>query len=236
MAKKQTRRSISVSRTTYERLKAFCETNHISMSQLVRESFPKIEKLFEHKTFVTGVPSKSSAPFSTAEAARPRQARYGSSVAPSLARIADAALSATSPATARALSSGASNPAERRAFCSRARRATCSGVVATVTAGCASMKHLTSRRRNRAAKSSYARRQLWKACFAPRSPIICSRSANPTPGSSLSHPDEDPLLPCPTWAASRSVTLAPAAANAYAVTQPVIPPPMITTSAAEAPR
>jgi len=35
MAKKQTRRSISVSRMTYERLKAFCETNSISMSQLV---------------------------------------------------------------------------------------------------------------------------------------------------------------------------------------------------------
>ena len=35
MAKKQTRRSISVSRTTYERLKTFCETNNISMSQLV---------------------------------------------------------------------------------------------------------------------------------------------------------------------------------------------------------
>lgn len=35
MAKKQTRRSISVSRTTYERLKAFCECNNISMSQLV---------------------------------------------------------------------------------------------------------------------------------------------------------------------------------------------------------
>jgi len=35
MAKKQTRRSISVSRATYERLKAFCETNNISMSQLV---------------------------------------------------------------------------------------------------------------------------------------------------------------------------------------------------------
>jgi hypothetical protein len=35
MAKKQTRRSISVSRTTYERLKAFCETHNISMSQLV---------------------------------------------------------------------------------------------------------------------------------------------------------------------------------------------------------
>lgn len=35
MAKKQTRRSISVSRMTYERLKAFCETNNISMSQFV---------------------------------------------------------------------------------------------------------------------------------------------------------------------------------------------------------
>ena len=35
MAKKQTRRSISVSRLTYERLKAFCETNGISMSQFV---------------------------------------------------------------------------------------------------------------------------------------------------------------------------------------------------------
>jgi hypothetical protein len=35
MAKKQTRRSISVSRTTYERLKAFCEANNVSMSQFV---------------------------------------------------------------------------------------------------------------------------------------------------------------------------------------------------------
>ncbi|MEZ4400592.1 MAG: hypothetical protein R3B06_11270 [Kofleriaceae bacterium] len=35
MAKKQTRRSISVSRSTYERLKAFCETSGISMSQFV---------------------------------------------------------------------------------------------------------------------------------------------------------------------------------------------------------
>ena len=35
MAKKQTRRSISVSRETYERLKAYCETNGISMSQFV---------------------------------------------------------------------------------------------------------------------------------------------------------------------------------------------------------
>lgn len=37
MAKKQTRRSISVSRPTYERLKAYCETNGISMSQFVEK-------------------------------------------------------------------------------------------------------------------------------------------------------------------------------------------------------
>ena len=35
MAKKQTRRSISVSRATYERLKSYCETNGMSMSQFV---------------------------------------------------------------------------------------------------------------------------------------------------------------------------------------------------------
>ena len=35
MAKKQTRRSVSLSRTTYERLKSYCETNGISMSQFV---------------------------------------------------------------------------------------------------------------------------------------------------------------------------------------------------------
>ena len=37
MAKKQTRRSISVSRATYERLKAFCEANNTSMSQVVEK-------------------------------------------------------------------------------------------------------------------------------------------------------------------------------------------------------
>lgn len=35
MAKKQTRRSISVSRDTYNRLRAYCETNGISMSRFV---------------------------------------------------------------------------------------------------------------------------------------------------------------------------------------------------------
>lgn len=37
MAKKQTRRSISVSKDTYERLKAYCETNDLSMSQFVEQ-------------------------------------------------------------------------------------------------------------------------------------------------------------------------------------------------------
>lgn len=37
MAKKQTRRSISVSKMTYERLKAYCETNSMSMSQFVEQ-------------------------------------------------------------------------------------------------------------------------------------------------------------------------------------------------------
>ena len=37
MAKKQTRRSISVSRSTYERLKAYCETTGTSMSSFVEE-------------------------------------------------------------------------------------------------------------------------------------------------------------------------------------------------------
>ena len=35
MAKKQSRRSVSLSRTTYERLKAYCETNDLSMSEFV---------------------------------------------------------------------------------------------------------------------------------------------------------------------------------------------------------
>jgi hypothetical protein len=35
MAKKQTRRSVSLSKTTYERLKAYCETNELSMSEFV---------------------------------------------------------------------------------------------------------------------------------------------------------------------------------------------------------
>src|SRR5688572_27379618 len=58
MAKKQTRRSISVSRTTYERLKAFCEANNISMSQLVETRVNDF--LGEGTTTITPRPSTPS--------------------------------------------------------------------------------------------------------------------------------------------------------------------------------
>ena len=35
MAKKQSRRSVSISRSTYERLRAYCETNGLAMSQFI---------------------------------------------------------------------------------------------------------------------------------------------------------------------------------------------------------
>lgn len=37
MAKKQSRRSVSLNRNTYERLRAYCETNNLSMSQFVEK-------------------------------------------------------------------------------------------------------------------------------------------------------------------------------------------------------
>jgi hypothetical protein len=61
MAKKQTRRSISVSRTTYERLKAFCEANNVSMSQLV-------------ETRVNDFLGEGSAPVATITPVAPRPA------------------------------------------------------------------------------------------------------------------------------------------------------------------
>jgi hypothetical protein len=57
MAKKQTRRSISVSRTTYERLKAFCESNNISMSQLVET---RVNDFLGPNDVAAGVPIATS--------------------------------------------------------------------------------------------------------------------------------------------------------------------------------
>ena len=63
MAKKQTRRSISVSRTTYERLKAFCEANNISMSQFVETRVGD---------FLTHEPSQPAPPVRPTQPSMPR--------------------------------------------------------------------------------------------------------------------------------------------------------------------
>ena len=69
MAKKQTRRSISVSRTTYERLKAFCEANNISMSQLVETRVNDF--LGEGTTTITPRPDTYRPPTPSPQPARP---------------------------------------------------------------------------------------------------------------------------------------------------------------------
>ena len=62
MAKKQTRRSISVSRTTYERLKAFCESNNISMSQFVETRVGDFLGSNEGTTTITPIAPRPAAP------------------------------------------------------------------------------------------------------------------------------------------------------------------------------
>jgi hypothetical protein len=77
MAKKQTRRSISVSRTTYERLKSFCETNNISMSQFVEARVGDF--LGEGVAMTTLIPVQ---PRPTLPAASPAPARPAAPMAP----------------------------------------------------------------------------------------------------------------------------------------------------------
>jgi len=79
MAKKQTRRSISVSRTTYERLKAFCESNNISMSQLVET---RVNDFLGPNDVAAGVP------IATAPPVMPRAMPAMSPMAPTQARAA----------------------------------------------------------------------------------------------------------------------------------------------------
>ena len=74
MAKKQTRRSISVSRGTYERLKAYCETNQISMSQFVErrvgDFLGATTGLTEQVVLTTTAPSAPTAPATERTASR----------------------------------------------------------------------------------------------------------------------------------------------------------------------
>ncbi len=95
MAKKQTRRSISVSRMTYERLKSFCETNGISMSQFVESrvgdflgegaAAPEVpERPVQHKPAPMPAPTRSAAiaPRSGVAADRPSHSIAAGSGAP----------------------------------------------------------------------------------------------------------------------------------------------------------
>lgn len=72
MAKKQTRRSISVSRGTYERLKAFCESQNISMSQFVETRVG--DYLGGSKVVLTSVSVSASAVAATSLPKVPRPA------------------------------------------------------------------------------------------------------------------------------------------------------------------
>lgn len=90
MAKKQTRRSISVSRTTYERLKSFCETNGISMSQFVENrvgdflgegpglGLPESPPV-ERPVTPLGRPAPAPRPLAPAISDRPKSSTMGSS-------------------------------------------------------------------------------------------------------------------------------------------------------------
>lgn len=79
MAKKQTRRSISVSRTTYERLKAFCEANNISMSQLVET---RVNDFLGEGAVVIQMPNPSPAPRPTAPSPCPMSGPTPSTTSP----------------------------------------------------------------------------------------------------------------------------------------------------------
>jgi hypothetical protein len=115
MAKKQTRRSISVSRTTYERLKAFCETNHISMSQLVEtrvNDFLGGDVLSTTPNTVAVTPAASLPPvMSVARPPVPRPAPVASMSKPVEARPPQAHTTAVLSSQAPVLATSASGPA-----------------------------------------------------------------------------------------------------------------------------
>ncbi len=97
MAKKQTRRSISVSRLAYERLKSFCETSGISMSQFVESGIN--EKLDESGVSPT-TSSNSTISTQMVSVPAPRQAppqRVNLSAPSPYARQASPAASPTRP-------------------------------------------------------------------------------------------------------------------------------------------
>ena len=98
MAKKQTRRSISVSRGTYERLKAYCETNQISMSQFVERRVG--DYLGRSGAAPQPAASAPSAPAPVTQTARPMaSAPAAESVRPDAFSIAVQTTTTPAPAT-----------------------------------------------------------------------------------------------------------------------------------------
>lgn len=103
MAKKQTRRSISVSRGTYERLKAYCETNQISMSQFVERRVG--DYLGRSGAAPQPAASAPSAPAPAAQVARPAAAAAPPEVRTDAFSIPQPKAPTTTPAPASRLSS-----------------------------------------------------------------------------------------------------------------------------------
>jgi hypothetical protein len=99
MAKKQTRRSISVSRTTYERLKAFCEANNISMSQFVETRVGDFLGEGATTTVVPQQPTRpsSSSPTPAKPPAKPAQQESRPTPAPVVPMTSAAARYAVEP-------------------------------------------------------------------------------------------------------------------------------------------
>ncbi|HEX3762632.1 MAG TPA: hypothetical protein VHW23_28240 [Kofleriaceae bacterium] len=111
MAKKQTRRSISVSRTTYERLKAFCESNNISMSQLVETRVND----FLGPNDVAGMPPMVVAGFAAGGAASPLMMSSGANAGAAMASSAPMAPRAMVPRpVVPAVAAPATRPVEPR--------------------------------------------------------------------------------------------------------------------------
>jgi hypothetical protein len=128
MAKKQTRRSISVSRTTYERLKAFCETNHISMSQLVETRVNDFLGPNEAGAVQMAVAASSAsasmigAGLGAPSAPRPFAARPVAPVAPSRPVVEQRPAAAPVPAASTAMAAAPQPPAAPPPMTSAAAR------------------------------------------------------------------------------------------------------------------
>ncbi len=138
--------------------------------------------------------------------------------------------SSSSVAATRLLRPSATRHPGRRPDAPRARAAAPSRSPPETTSGCraASRSHLIRSRFSSAAASSDARRHDSKMRRAVRTPCADTMSRNAGPGSGNSSPALRPALPCPMRSASTRTGRRPATAQAYAVAQPVSPPPMMT--------